>query len=161
MSIQTSNDLPKRTRTAVIAILNETLADVIDLHALVKHAHWNVKGPQFISLHEHFDHLAEGLDEHIDDVAERITALGGVAEGDLRSVVKASRLKPFPAEALPGMKAVELLVTALAQVIKSSRAAIDQTDELEDACTADLYTAMTRDLDKRLWLLEAHLQAKG
>ncbi len=157
----TSNDLPKRTRTAAIAILNETLADLIDLHALAKHAHWNVKGPQFIALHEHFDDFSEGIDGHIDDVAERITALGGVAEGDLRRVVKSSRLKAFPAGELPGMRAVGLLVDALAQVTKASRAAIDASEKLGDACTADLYTAMTRDLDKRLWLLEAHLQAKG
>jgi starvation-inducible DNA-binding protein len=161
LSIPTSNDLPKRTRTAIISILNGTLADLLDFHAHVKHAHWNVKGPQFISLHEHFDQLAERIDEHADDVAERITALGGIAEGDLRSVVKASRLKAAPSSAFAGMDAVAFLVESLAAVIKASRAAIDKTDDLEDACTADLYTAMTRDLDKRLWLLEAHLQAKS
>ena len=87
-------DLPRKTREKVIGLLNANLADAIDLQLQAKQAHWNVKGPQFIALHELFDGIASSLDGNIDEMAERATALGGVAEGTLQVVAARSRLEP-------------------------------------------------------------------
>ena len=91
---QTVNDLPLNTRTRVVKLLNARLADAIDLGTQVKHAHWNVKGPNFIALHELFDKLAEATEDQIDTIAERATALGGIAHGTLAAVARATSLKP-------------------------------------------------------------------
>lgn len=154
----TRNDLPEKARTAAIALLNQQLADASDLRSQVKHAHWNIKGPAFIALHEFFDKLAGELDEHIDEIAERATALGGFAHGTLRMAAAASRLAEFP----PDTHAVDSVVAALADRFaawgKALRAGIASADEFGDADTADLLTGISRATDKRLWLLEAHLQ---
>ncbi len=155
----TRNDLPVKTRTQAIDILNARLAEAIDLGLQVKHAHWNVKGLYFISLHDLFDKIAENVEEHVDTLAERITALGGTAYGTLASVVRGSRLAAYPAEMTDGLAHVEALAQALADFGKKVRKGIGDADNLEDVDTADLFTQLSRDTDKSLWLLEAHLQA--
>jgi len=146
--------------TANYSFLNERLADAIDLGAQTKHAHWNVKGPHFIALHELFDKVAESVEDHIDDIAERITALGGTAYGTIRAAAKATSLKAYPEDITEGMEHVEALSSALADFGKKVRKGIDQTGKWGDADTADLLTGISRDIDKYLWFLEAHLQAK-
>jgi starvation-inducible DNA-binding protein len=155
----TRNDLPVKARTKAVEILGARLADAIDLGLQVKHAHWNVKGPYFISLHELFDKIAENVEEHVDTVAERITALGGTAYGTLAAVVRSTSLAAYPAELTEGLAHVAALAEALADFGKKVRKAIGETDELGDADTADLFTQVSRDVDKHLWLLEAHLHA--
>lgn len=155
----TRNDLSAKVRTKAVGILNARLADAIDLGLQAKHAHWNVKGPYFISLHELFDKIAENLDEHADTVAERITALGGTANGTLATVARGTSLGAYPAEVTEGLAHVAALAKALADFGKKVRKAIGEADELGDADTADLFTQVSRDVDKNLWLLEAHLQA--
>jgi starvation-inducible DNA-binding protein len=156
----TRNDLPAGKRTKVITVLNARLADAIDLSLQTKHAHWNVKGPNFIALHELFDKLAESVAEHIDELAERVTALGGTAHGTIAAVARATTLKPYPQEISEGLAHVEALAGALAAFGAKVRAAIDTTAELADADTADLFTGISRESDKYLWFLEAHLHAK-
>jgi starvation-inducible DNA-binding protein len=153
-------DLPEKSRRKIAYTLNQRLADAIDLQTQAKNAHWNVKGPNFIALHELFDDVAENIEEHIDTIAERITALGGTAEGGLASVAKRTSLEPYPADIVEGPAHVDALATALAEFGKRIRKAIDEAGKLEDADTADLYTEVSRDVDKYLWFLEAHLQAK-
>ena len=154
----TRNDLSANTRTKVIELLNARLADAIDLGAQSKHAHWNVKGPNFIALHELFDKVAENLEEHIDTLAERVTALGGTAHGTIATVVRASTLKPYPEDISEGALHVDALSAALADFGAKARAAIDSAARLGDADSADLFTGVSRDIDKYLWFLEAHLQ---
>ncbi len=156
----TKNDLPERTRTKVAKLLNERLADAIDLGAQTKHAHWNVKGPNFIALHELFDKVAETVEDHIDDLAERITSLGGTAHGTIASAARNSSLDPYPEDITEGVQHLEALSAALAKFGKNIRKGIDQSNKLDDADTADLFTGISRDIDKYLWFLEAHLQAK-
>ena len=157
---ETKNDLSNGTRKKVADFLNERLADAIDLGAQTKHAHWNVKGPHFIALHELFDKVAETVEDQIDEIAERITSLGGTAYGTIKSAAKASSLDPYPEEITDGMDHVEALSSALANFGKKVRKGIDQTGKWGDADTADLLTGISRDIDKYLWFLEAHLQAK-
>ena len=156
----TRNDLPLGTRTKIVKLLNERLADAIDLGMQVKHAHWNVKGPNFIALHELFDKIAENVEEHIDTLAERATALGGIAHGTLAAVARATSLKPYPQHINEGVAHLKALAAALGAFGARVRAAIDDSTALKDADSADLFTGISREVDKDLWFLEAHLHAK-
>jgi starvation-inducible DNA-binding protein len=151
-------DLAADKRAKLIDLINQQLADTIDLHSQTKHAHWNVKGPSFIALHELFDDLAEELDEAVDMTAERATALGGVALGTLRQGAAKTRLPEFPGDASAGPAVVEALAVRFANLAKTTREAIDTADALGYKSTADLFTEVSRELDKGLWFLEAHLQ---
>lgn len=156
---ETKIDLAKGKREKLIAILNQSLADSIDLVYQAKQAHWNVKGPNFIALHELFDRVATELDTHVDDIAERITSLGGVAMGTVRLSAENSSLAEYPHEISDGTAHVDALSTALSDFGKKARKNIDATDELGDKDTADLYTGVSRNVDKLLWFVEAHNQA--
>ena len=152
----TKNDLAGKTRQAMVDVLNQHLADVLDLGLQAKQAHWNVKGPHFITLHELFDKLAEEIGEFSDDIAERTVALGGVALGTSQAIARKSRLDVYPTDLVAGESHVEAMATALGQFGKSVRAAIDISARLGDADTADLFTGISRGVDKMLWLVEAH-----
>lgn len=147
------------TKSKVIEILNARLADAIDLKTQVKHAHWNVKGIHFFQLHELFDSIAGHLDDQADLIAERVTQLGGVANGTARQVAKESSIKEYDLNATKGEDHVKALVQRLGTLANAARSAIDQTGKLGDQATADIFTEITRAADKDLWFLEAHLQA--
>jgi starvation-inducible DNA-binding protein len=159
-SFRTHHDLPAKVRAQVIPILNQHLADTTDLFTQVKQAHWNVKGPQFIALHKLFDELAEQLPDHADTIAERVTALGGLAMGTLRMAAGSSRLPDLPAATVDGIALVRALVERYGMLAATTRAAIDTATEFGDMGTADMFTELSRDLDKNLWFLEAHVQGK-
>lgn len=150
-------DLPETDRKALIDLLNARLADAFDLHSHAKQAHWNVKGLDFIQLHELFDELAGSLTEPIDMLAERATSLGGEAEGTVRMAAAASSLPEYP-NVTDGEAHVDALADRYAAHAKALRESIDQAEELGDMDTADLFTELSRTADKHLWFLEAHLQ---
>jgi starvation-inducible DNA-binding protein len=152
----TKNDLPENTRVAIIELLGARLVDATDLQTQCKQAHWNVKGPSFIALHELFDKVNEDVESYVDDLAERIVQLGGYADGSVRTVAKASTLAPYP-RVIGGRENVDALSSALAAFGKSVRAAIDTADKAGDKDTADLFTEVSRGIDKWLWFVEAHL----
>ncbi|MCG3148248.1 MAG: DNA protection during starvation protein [Verrucomicrobiae bacterium] len=155
---QTKNDLPEPTRRMVINLLNQNLADALDLQLQAKQAHWNVKGASFFSLHELFDKVADELDGFADEIAERAVALGGVAQGTVRVAAKNSRLSEYPLDISAGSNHVEALSNALSVFGKYVRAAIDSATKAGDADTADLFTEVSRGIDKLLWFVEAHAQ---
>ena len=157
---KTKNDVPEATRVKVVELLNARLADCIDLQTQTKQAHWNVKGPNFIALHELFDQINEDVEDYVDDIAERAVQLGGVAEGTARRVAERSSLSEYPAKAVDGRSHVEALSSALAAFGAAARKGIDQANDLGDLDTADLFTEMSRSVDKWLWFVEAHLQAE-
>lgn len=157
---KTKIDLAEKIRRNVIVILNARLAEAIDLQSQVKQAHWNVKGPQFIALHELFDKISDLVLEQIDEIAERVTSLGGTAEGTVAVAARRSKLTNYPLSITSGKDHLSYLSTQLSVCGKAMRAAIEATDNLGDADTADLFTGISRDLDKYLWFLEAHLQEK-
>jgi starvation-inducible DNA-binding protein len=156
----TRNDLPPATRTRAVELLNARLADAIDLGTQTKHAHWNVKGPNFIALHELFDKIAESVEDQVDTIAERVTALGGVAHGTLLSVSRGTSLKAYPESITDGASHVQALADVLSDFGRKVRAAIDESGKLGDAGTSDLFTGISRETDKNLWFLEAHMYAK-
>lgn len=159
--LETKNDLSQNVRKKVINLLGARLADAIDLRAQVKQAHWAVRGPRFIGLHELFDDIGTRVIDHIDEIAERMTALGGVPDGTVQNTAKHTSLPPYPADITTGLDHVDALSTALAAFGKGVRKAIAEADDLGDAGTADLFTAISRAIDKDLWFVEAHLQAKA
>jgi starvation-inducible DNA-binding protein len=151
-------DLPIEIREKIIRLLNQHLSDTFDLYSQTKQAHWNVKGPQFFQLHELFDKLAEEVEDQVDLLAERATSLGGRARGTARMAGAASRLPEYPTEATTGRQHLEALADRFAALAATTRAAIDAASKLGDASTADLFTEISRALDKALWFLESHIQ---
>ena len=156
---RTRNDLPSQVREQMTKLLNQQLADTFDLYSQAKQAHWNVKGADFYQLHELFDELADEARGHVDLIAERATALGGTATGTVRMAASASRLEEFPLDISKGLSSVEALAGAYAALARTTRKAIETADDAGDADTADLFTEVSRELDKSLWFLEAHLQS--
>jgi starvation-inducible DNA-binding protein len=155
---ETSNDLPPATRQSAIEMLNEHLADAIDLQLQAKQAHWNIKGPNFVGLHELFDRVAAQASEYADLIAERAVALGGVARGTLEAVSGRSQLREYPLEVGDWRAHVRAMQDALATFGRGARRAIDDATALNDADTADLFTEISRGADKSLWMVEAHVQ---
>ncbi len=150
-------DLTPDHRAQVCTILNARLADIIDLTLQAKQAHWNVKGPGFIALHKLFDEVYSTFADQTDEVAERIVALGGNADGLLQSVARRTTLPAYQSASHAGRAHVDALSSALAIFGKTIREDIARVDELNDAGTADLFTQLSRLTDKYLWFVEAHL----
>ncbi|NNE66656.1 MAG: DNA starvation/stationary phase protection protein Dps [Pyrinomonadaceae bacterium] len=155
---RTKIDIDTDTREKMIEMLNARLADSIDLKTQSKQAHWNVKGMNFIALHELFDQVAGEVEGYSDMIAERVTTLGGTAEGTARVVASKSSLNEYPLEITEGADHVDALSGALAAFAKNSRTNVDEADEAGDAITADLMTEVARGTDKLLWFVEAHQQ---
>jgi starvation-inducible DNA-binding protein len=153
----TKNDLPLKTRVAMIQLLNARLADAIDLGLQLKQAHWNVKGATFFQLHELFDKLAEESEDFADNLAERCVQLGGTAEGTLQLVAKTTSLEAYPVSPRTGTGHLRAVADGLATFSRAVRAAIDTADKAGDKDSADLFTEISRGADKALWFVEAHL----
>jgi len=156
---ETENDISKNRRSELSVLMNQRLASAVDLQMQMKQAHWNVKGPSFIGLHELFDKVDEAVESYVDMIAERIVQLGGIAEGTVRVAASRTRLPEYPLAIAEGMAHVEAVARALSTFGQEARATIDEADELEDADTADLFTEVSRGIDKWLWFVEAHSQA--
>jgi starvation-inducible DNA-binding protein len=156
----TKNDLPESARKEAVGLLNQRLADCIDLQTQCKQAHWNVKGPSFIALHKLFDEVNEDVEEYVDLIAERVVQLGGVAEGTAAAVAKRSSLPDYPLNISSGPDHVDALSDALAAFGRTARIGIEEMNELEDADSADILTEISRGVDKWLWFVEAHQQVE-
>ncbi len=154
----TKNDLPEATRLEAVGLLNQRLADCIDLQTQCKQAHWNVKGPTFIALHKLFDEINEEVEEYVDLLAERVVQLGGVAEGTVGVVAERSTLVDYPLGLSTGAEHVAALSDALSMFGRTVRVGIEEMNELEDADSADILTEISRGVDKWLWFVEAHQQ---
>ncbi len=154
----TKNDLPAPKRQQMIELCNSRLADAIDLQTQTKQAHWNVKGPHFISLHELFDKVNQDVEDYVDLIAERAVQLGGVVEGTARSVARRSTLPEYPVKGGTGREHVDALSSALAAFGKLMRGAIEQSDRAGDDDTNDIFIEISRGVDKWLWMVESHLR---
>ncbi|SFI98014.1 DNA starvation/stationary phase protection protein Dps [Aerobium aerolatum] len=153
-------DLKSNTKKTMIDLLNARLADALDLALITKQAHWNLKGPQFIAIHEMLDGFRATLDIHTDTIAERAVQLGGMAQGTSQTIAETTKLKPYPTDISKTKDHLAELIERYGAVANLVRAAIDESDEAGDADAADIFTAFSRDLDKNLWFLEAHVQEK-
>lgn len=151
-------DIPAQIRSQVNTLLNQSLATAIDLKTQIEYAHWNVKGKDFYQLHLLFDEIATEVEEFIDLIAERITALGGEALGTARIAARASELPEYPLDAVDGTEHIIALSDRLAIYAITLRKNIEKTNDLGDMDTNDILIEISRAIDKRLWFLEAHLQ---
>jgi starvation-inducible DNA-binding protein len=154
----TAIDLPASARASLVTLLNQQLANISDLYSQTKQAHWNVRGKDFYQLHKLFDDLAEPLEEFIDTIAERAVTLGGLATGTVRNAAAASELPEFPLQP-GGIEYARELAQRFAKAGNSVREAIDTSDDLGDRDCADIFTDISRELDKSLYFLEAHFRA--
>lgn len=154
----TQNDLKSNAKAVSIDTLNARLADLIDLSLITKQAHWNLKGPQFIGIHEMLDGFRGSIDGLVDEVAERVVQLGGTAFGTAQDVANKSKCTPYPTNIYKISDHLAALIDRYGTVANNVRKAIDETDAAGDADTADLFTEASRALDKHLWFLEAHVQ---
>ena len=150
--------LKANAKSAVIDILNARLADAIDLALIVKQAHWNLKGPNFIAVHEMLDPMRAAIDTHVDVIAERIAQLDGIALGTSQVVAKATALSPYPTDIRKVTEHLTALADRFATLANQVREDIDATDEAGDADAADILTAFSRELDKNLWFIKSHLE---
>jgi starvation-inducible DNA-binding protein len=155
---RTRNALASNSKSTSIGLLNARLADGIDLALATKQAHWNLKGPQFIGVHEMLDGFRTAQDEWNDEMAERVAQLGGTALGTTQVVSKATSLPPYPTDVYAIADHLAALIDRYADYGNALRANIDEADEAGDADTADLFTEVSRGIDKHLWFLEAHVQ---
>jgi len=157
---ETRNDLDVESREKLVTLLNARLADTFDLYSQLKQAHWSVRGSDFIQLHELYDTIAESVLVFVDELAERATALGGLATGTVRMAADATSLDEYPLDAIAGEDTVRVVADRLAAYGASVREAIEVTDsDLGDMDTSDLFVEISRAIDKHLWFVEAHLQA--
>jgi starvation-inducible DNA-binding protein len=157
-TFETRIDIPEDTRDRVIELLNARLADTFDLYSQLKQAHWNVKGSDFYQLHLLYDQIAESIFPYVDEIAERATQLGGLALGTARMAATASSLDEYPLDAIDGTDSVTAVADRLSAYAAAVRSAIDTTSEDGDQATADLFTEISRTVDKYLWFVEAHQQ---
>jgi starvation-inducible DNA-binding protein len=157
----THNTLSENIRAQSIELLNKHLAAAIDLHAQVKQAHWNVRGPSFIAIHELFDKVSVAVEEFSDEVAERAGGLGGTAHGTVQVAAERSFLVPYALGIADENKHVFAVAGALAAFGQSVREAIGQAETLGDADTADLFTEISRGIDHQLWFVESHIAPKA
>ena len=160
ITYQTENDISANRRQELVNLMNQRLASAVDLQLQLKQAHWNVKGPHFIALHELFDKASEGVESYVDTIAERIVQLGGVAAGTARTAASRSRLQEYPLDIANGSAHVEAVSKALSDFGRDARQTILEATELDDADSADIFTEVSRGVDKWLWFVEAHSQAE-
>lgn len=153
----TRNTLPEDIREQAVDILNKHLAAAIDLQSQVKQAHWNVRGPNFIAIHELFDKVAAVVEGYSDQIAERAGGLGGTAHGTIQVAAERSYLVPYPLDIADETQHVFAVAGALASFGQAVREATGQVAGLGDADTADLFNEVSRGIDRQLWLVESHV----
>ena len=156
----TGNDLPEGVRAQVVDLLNQRLADAIDLDSQTKQAHWNVKGPHFVSLHKLFDEVHDAMEEYVALLAERVVQLGGIAAGTVQVVAGRTALPEYPSAIAPETEYVYALARSLAEFGGHVRRAIDQTNDWGDQVSSDICTEISRGVDQWLWFVEAHGQGR-
>jgi len=150
--------LKANAKSAIIELLNARLADSIDLALMTKQAHWNLKGPNFIAVHEMLDPMRAAIDTHVDIIAERIAQLDGTPIGTSQGVAKASALAEYPTDIKKVPDHLAALAERFAKLANQVREDIDNTDQAGDADSADILTAFSRELDKDLWFIKSHLE---
>ena len=152
--------LEENSRNAMVELLNERLADTLDLMLALKQAHWNLKGPGFIGVHQFIDEVVDRVRESTDTIAERAQILGGAARGTTQAIEGSSKMEPYPTDLVDVQDHVRALTERFRAIGERVRDAIEAADEAGDEDTADLFTEVSRQLDKDAWMIGANAAAR-
>ncbi len=148
--------LTEQQREGVCTVLRTLLADEFVLYTKARNYHWNVVGPQFHDLHKLFEEQYEALEEIVDNVAERIRALGGVSPGTLEEFRKATRLREEPGKVPSAREMVKNLAQDHEAIVRQLRQDIPVVQEQhQDVGTADFLTGLMEQHEKHAWMLRA------
>ena len=156
---KTNNDMKDNAKANSMVLLEQRLAEGLDVAMMTKQAHWNLKGPEFIGLHLMLDGFRDQQDDWNDKMAERIVQLGGTAKGTTQAVGDRTKLPAYPLNIYAIADHLKALIDRYAQHANAVRKSIDEADDAGDPDTADIFTEVSRGLDKQLWFLEAHTQS--
>lgn len=148
--------LTQDSRAEMVKLLNERLADTIALTLAVKQAHWNLKGRGFIGVHELLDEVADRLRDGADMMAERAVILGGHATGTIETVSADSGIEPYPTDLTAITDHIEALKSRFLTLGESVRKAAEAAGNGGDEDTADLFTEVSRAVDKDAWFIGAN-----
>lgn len=143
----------------VVDVMNVRLGAALDMYSQAKFAHWNVKGLNFYQLHLVFDATAKVIFKQIDPIAERITQLGGVANGTVRQSAAGSPIPAYNVNAVTGPEHLNALADALGVYCKELREASDDIEEIGDDPSADFFKQLVIEAEEELYFLESHLEA--
>ncbi|MBO0905773.1 DNA starvation/stationary phase protection protein Dps [Jiella sonneratiae] len=155
----TKNPISENIRGSMVELLQTHLATSIDITYQTKQAHWNVKGMNFIAVHELFDDLHEVVEDYVDKIAERLTALGGQAHGTVQASAGNTILEPYPLDLVKSEDHLRRLADSYSAWSKAAQEGIEEASEAGDALTEDLLTEVARGLDKSIYFLESHFQS--
>ena len=155
---ETENDVSEPRRSELNALMNQRLADAVDLQMQLKQAHWNVKGPHFIGLHELFDQIDEAVESYVDLIAERIQLLGGVSIAMAHDVAELTKIPrpPKGREEVPVQ--ISRLLEAHELVLAECRMAADRANDTGDQGTNDLLISdVVRTNELQAWFVAEHV----
>jgi starvation-inducible DNA-binding protein len=142
-----------------VALLNQSLADTLDLAYQTKQAHWNVTGYNFHGLNLLFNDFHGQLVGYVDDFAHRAVSIGGLPLGTIRVAARTSGLNEYPLDALDSKLHINALLDRYGEYTSRMRGGCKSARCMGDLVTAQLYNSVSRGMDKTLWKLTGHQEA--
>jgi starvation-inducible DNA-binding protein len=154
--------LTDEQRQGVINLLNQDLADAYLLLVKTKKCHWDVVGPQFMTLHKLWQEHYEALTINVDAIAERVRTLGGYPVGTMAGFLKICSLKENPGSIPTATGMVTQLLEDHEQIVRNLRAHIEQcSDALKDDGTADFLTGLMEQHEEIAWMLRSFIEGEA
>lgn len=147
--------LDERQAGEVMSALRPVVADLLELRNQIKTAHWNLVGEGFLSIHRFLDEIYETVSNSADEVAERISQVGGIVDGSANAIGEFSSLPALPIKKLPVPEAISKISIALRTTVLGIREAMNTLDK--EPITVDLLTKISGQLEVQLWLLSSNI----